>query len=517
MNSMLKVMSSNQWNEAAAAHLLNRAGFGGTPADVKRLAGLGLAGAVDFLVDYEKIPDPTPNPEWAKPEPDQMQHRYEVSRTGTPEEKRQLQQKMQQLQRQRVMELRGWWLQRMAKGPRPLQEKMALFWHGHFATSVEKVRDAYYLWRQNDIFRRQGTGNWELLLLEVGKDPAMLVWLDQAQSRREHPNENFAREVMELFALGEGHYTERDITEAARALTGWSLDRQQQSYVYRPFLHDNGEKTIFGHTGNYDGDDFIGLLIAQPQAAKFITAKIWNYFAGEPPSPELNEALAADFRAHGNHFKPFLQTLFRSGEFYAPEIVRNQVKSPVQWLVGSVRMLESDLPPPLVSWGLLRQLGQDLFAPPNVKGWDGGVTWITTNTLLTRYNDAQSLVEGTLPPLTANDFGGQGAGKGQKAMEMMERYYGASGDPARMMGNGQMTQVRRRIGGVNVEKLLTPEERRDNQAIIASLQNRLFQTELKPDQQQALREFLDAKTKMSDADIRNAIRLMMCTPEYQVT
>jgi len=170
-----------------------------------------------------------------------------------------------------------------------------------------------------------------------------------------------------------------------------------------------------------------------------------------------------------------------------------------------------------VSWGLLRQLGQDLFAPPNVKGWDGGVTWITTNTLLTRYNDAQSLVEGTLPPLTANDFGGQGAGKGQKAMEMMERYYGASGDPARMMGNGQMTQVRRRIGGVNVEKLLTPEERRDNQAIIASLQNRLFQTELKPDQQQALREFLDAKTKMSDADIRNAIRLMMCTPEYQVT
>jgi len=171
-----------------------------------------------------------------------------------------------------------------------------------------------------------------------------------------------------------------------------------------------------------------------------------------------------------------------------------------------------------VSWGLLRQLGQDLFAPPNVKGWDGGVTWITTNTLLTRYNDAQSLVDGTLPPLTAKDFGGKGAGTGQKAMQVMERYYGGQASaPAHMTGDNQQAQPRSRIGGVNVEKLLTPEERHDNQAIIASLQQRLFQCPLKADQQEALREFLDAKTKMSDADIRNAIRLMMCTPEYQVT
>jgi uncharacterized protein (DUF1800 family) len=121
-----------------------------------------------------------------------------------------------------MMELRGWWLNRMAKGPRPFQEKMTLFWHSHFATSVEKVKSAYYMWRQNELFRRLATGNWQLLLLEAGKDPAMLVWLDQAQSNKQHPNENFAREVMELFALGEGHYTEKDITEGARALTGWS-------------------------------------------------------------------------------------------------------------------------------------------------------------------------------------------------------------------------------------------------------------------------------------------------------
>jgi uncharacterized protein (DUF1800 family) len=447
-------------------------------------------------VDFEKIPDPTPNPDWAKPEPDRMQHMAEVYRTGTPDERRQLQHEVQQLQRQRIMDLRGWWLQRMAFGPRPLQERMALFWHGHFATSVDKVRDAYYMWLQNDIFRRQATGNWKLLLLEMGKDPAMLVWLDQAQSRKEHANENFAREVMELFTLGEGHYTEHDITEAARALTGWSLNRQEQTYVYRPFTHDNGDKTIFGKTGNFDGDDFIGMIVAQPQSAKFITAKIWNYFSGSEPSPELNEALAANFRENGNNFKPFLKTMFRSEEFYSPDIVRNQVKSPVQWLVGSVRVLQSDLPPPLVSWGITRQLGQDLFAPPNVKGWDGGVTWITTNTLLTRYNDAQSLVEGTVPPLTAGDFGGKGAGNGQKAMKALQRL---------------------RVGGVNLDKILTPEERDNNQNIIASLQNRLFQTNLKKDQQQDLQDFLDSKTKMSDADILTAIRLMMSTPEYQVT
>lgn len=493
---MLKPLSSDRWNYAMAAHLLNRAGFGGTPAEIKKLADLGLDGAVDYLVDYEKVPDPTPNPEWAKPEPDRIRHLVEVNRTGTPEEKRQLQQEMQRMQRQRIMDLRGWWLQRMATGPRPLQERMTLFWHGHFATSFEKVRDAYYLWRQNDIFRRLATGNWKLLLLEMGKDPAMLIWLDQAQSRREHPNENFAREVMELFALGEGHYTEHDIAEAARALTGWSLDRQQQSYVYRPFFHDNGNKTIFGQTGNFDGDDFIGMIVAQPQSAKFITAKIWNYFAGDVPAPELNEALAANFRANGNNFAPFLHTMFRCEEFYSPNIVRNQVKGPVQWLIGSVRMLENELPPTLVCEGMLRQLGQDLFAPPNVKGWDGGITWITTNTLLTRYNDAQALVQGALPPLTANDFAAKGGGNGQKAMKALQRL---------------------RVGGVKLEKILTPEERDNNHSIIASLENRLFQTTLNKDQEDTLQEFLNEQTKMTDADILTAIRLMMSTPEYQVT
>ena len=280
---MLKPLSADRWNDETAAHLLNRAGFGGPPAAIRKLADLGLDRAVSAMLDYESVPDPTPAPDWAKPNPDEISQFREAVKNTTPEEKRRLQRERQRLYQHRMMELRGWWLQRMAKGPRSFQEKMVLFWHGHFATSVEKVRNPYFMWRQNELFRRLATGNWLQLLTEAGKDPAMLVWLDQAQSRRQHPNENYAREVMELFSLGEGHYTEPDVTEAARALTGWSLDLQEEKYVYRPFIHDNGDKTVLGRTGNLDGDDVMAAIVAQPQAARFITAKLWNFFAGEPP------------------------------------------------------------------------------------------------------------------------------------------------------------------------------------------------------------------------------------------
>ena len=210
----------------------------------------------------------------------------------------------------------------------------------------------------------------------------------------------------------------------------------------------------------------------------------------------MNEALAANLRANGNNFKPFLHALFRSGEFYSPEIVRNQVKSPVQWLIGSVRALESDLPPTLVSWGMLRQLGQDLFAPPNVKGWDGGVTWINTNTLLTRYNDAQSLVRGTVPNLTAADFAPKAGGMGgQKVARYAQNL---------------------RLGGVKLDKILTPAELASKNELVAALERRLLQAPLSGGQEQTLSEFLDAKTQLTHDDILTVIRLVMCTPEYQV-
>jgi uncharacterized protein (DUF1800 family) len=491
---MLKPLSRAKWNFTTAAHLVNRAGFGAPPQEIEKVAASGHEEAVSHFVDYEQIPDPTPDPEWAKPDPDRMEKFMEARNLPEQERRRKLQE-IQRADRQHMIELRGWWLRRMAAGPRPLQEKMVLFWHGHFATSVEKVREAYLMWRQNDLFRRLATGDWLELLIEVAKDPAMLVWLDQAQSRKEHPNENFAREVMELFALGEGHYTEKDITEAARALTGWSYERPRQRFVARPMWHDRGEKTIFGQKGNFDGEDFLKLVVEQPQSARFITAKLWNFFAGEPPPEKVNEALAAEFRQAGNKFKPVLRTMFLSEEFYAPNVVRNQVKSPVQWLVGSVRMLERELPPPIICFGLTRNLGQDLFAPPNVKGWDGGLSWITTNNLLARYNEAATLVNGDV-----SAAGGLMPVKNPNANLMLER---------------RMRNMR--VGGVDARKILPDTDRSDKDKLVAALERRLLQDKLKPKQEQALREYLDSRTEIDDATVLNAIRLVMSTPEYQVT
>jgi uncharacterized protein (DUF1800 family) len=490
---MLQGLAGRKWNFETAAHLLNRAGFSGPPAEIERLAALGLGGAVSHFVDYESVPDTAENPDWAKPDPDRVE-KLRAARNASEQERRELQRGYQQTERQHLVELRRWWLQRMAAGPRPLQEKMVLFWHGHFATSMEKVRDAYLMWQQNDLFRRLATGNWQELLVAVAKDPAMLIWLDQAQSRKEHPNENFAREIMELFALGEGHYTEKDVTEAARALTGWSYARPTQRFIERPFWHDRGQKNIFGAEGNFDGEDFIELLVAQPQAARFITAKLWKFFAGEDASGELVAALAAEFRRGGNNFKPVLRAIFSSEQFYSPGIIRNQIKSPVQWLVSSVRVLERALPPPLVCVGLTRNLGQDLFAPPNVKGWDGGLNWITTSTLLARYNEAATLVLGDLGPMA-----------------------GALGYRPNARPNLERRLENARIGGVDAGRLLSEQERASKDALVAALEKRLLQSKLKPGQEQGLREYLDAQADLSNEVILNAIRLVMATPDYQVT
>jgi uncharacterized protein (DUF1800 family) len=490
---MLKPLASGRWNFTTAAHLANRAGFGAPPAEIEKLVALGQEKAVSHLVDYDAIADPIEAPSWARPDPERVE-KFLAARRAGEEERRKLLRQEQQTQRQHMLELRGWWLSRMAHGPRPLQEKMVLFWHGHFATSVEKVREAYLMWRQNDLFRRLAVGGWQEMLVEVGKDPAMLIYLDQGQSRKEHPNENFAREVMELFALGEGHYSEKDITEGARALTGWAYDRPSQRFVERPRWHDTGSKTIFGKTGNFDGEDFLRMIVEQPQSARFITAKLWKYFAGEDPSEELVGELATTFRKGGHQFQPVLRAMFLSEEFYAASIVRNQVKSPVQWLVGSVRVLERELPPPMVCFALTRNLGQDLFAPPNVKGWDGGLSWITTNNLLARYNEAATLVEGDLRP----------------ALSAFSNNPNLNRQVERRMRTA-------RTASAEVRKLFTENERSDKEALIAALEKRLLQGELKPKQRKVLHDYLASKGELDDSEILSAIRLVMSTPEYQLT
>lgn len=496
---MLHPLPLSKWNYTTAAHLLNRAGFSGPPSQIEALVGLGPDKAVASFLDYESTPDETPAPEWAKPDPTLWETRQKL-KAASAEEKQMFQRQQRRTFFGQMTELRGWWLQRMAAGPRPFQEKMTLFWHGHFATSIQKVRLPYFMWRQNETFRQYATGSWKDLLVAVSQDPAMLLWLDNAESRKQHPNENYARELMELFTLGEGHYTEQDIQESARAFTGWSIDRQAQSFTVRPHIHDPGTKVFFGQSGNWDGADVVGLILQQPQAARFIMAKLWSFFAQTPPAESIVEALADELRAAHYQFRPVLETLFRAEEFYAPAVIRSQVKSPVQWLVSTIRQLERDLPSPLISGNLLNNLGQNLFAPPNVKGWDGGLNWITTNNLLSRYNYAALLVQGRAAdrfppedPAAMVDLSAR-----EKRLERLERLAPA-------------------VTPAPIEKLFSVAERQSRETLLAALQRRLIQAPLKKSRLETLTRFLQQHDIYDDATVRTALRLLMSTPDFQLT
>lgn len=489
---MLNPLSPFRWDRTTAAHLLNRAGFGGTPDQIEALAAMGMEKAVASLVNYETIPDNATNPAWAKPDPTRKET-FQKLRSATEEERRIMQREMRQEQYRRVIELRDWWLKRMAFGPRPFQEKMTLFWHGHFATSIEKVRDAYLMWLQNETLRQHAVGFWDDILVAIAQDPAMLIWLDNAQSRKEHPNENFAREVMELFALGEGHYTEKDIQESARAYTGWTLNRVTQEFVERPYMHDIGPKIFLGLSGNLTARDCLHQIARQDQTARFMAKKLWRFFADENPSDALIDALAAAFKDSNGHFKTFMRVLFSSEEFYEASVIRSQVKSPVQWLVNAVCTLERDLPPPIVCSNILRLLGQELFAPPNVKGWDGGISWITTNTLLNRYNFAALLVEGN------NVVAGTGQGRMEKLVERFSE-----------------SEINRALPA-NANIWVTPEDRQSPKALISALEKRFLQAPLKETRAATLFSYLETQKVIDDDVVRHTVRLLMSTPDYQLT
>jgi uncharacterized protein (DUF1800 family) len=341
---MLEPLPASQWNTATAAHLMNRAGFGGSPQDVENVRQLGLDKAVSWFVDYDAIPDNTPAPEWAHPDPEMLARRDAISQAADPETRRMLQHERNLELNTQMADLRYWWLRRMAQGPRPFQEKMTLFWHGHFATSYEKVQNPYFLWLQNETLRQNATGSFSELLIAASKDPAMLLYLDGARSYRKAPNENFAREVMELFTLGEGHYTEQDIQEAAKAYTGWGLSKDKLHYEYHPKNHDPGPKTIFGQTGNFEAEDVLKMICARPDCAQFLTRKIWRYFVQDQPPQTVVDALSAEFQGTQLDLKRLMRVVFRSKEFYAPDVIRSQIKSPVQWLIASTHQLQAPVP-----------------------------------------------------------------------------------------------------------------------------------------------------------------------------
>ncbi|WP_227010601.1 DUF1800 domain-containing protein [Pelagibius marinus] len=361
-------------NTAGARPLLARRGFAAPPGGVGTPAGLGRDAAVVALLSGAGERAVTPPPawvaDWTPPRVKQMSETQRLALRATL--------------RDEAAELKTWWLREMLETPTPITEVMTLFWHSHFTSSLEKVKAPALLYRQNVLLRRHALGNFAELLRAVARDPAMLIYLDNARSRRQAPNENFARELMELFTLGEGHYTEADLKEAARAFTGWSLDPDSGEFTFRPRWHDGGEKRILGRRGAFDGDDVVGLLLARPETAELIVTKLWRAFISETPDPAEVRRLAAVFRDAGYEIKPLLAALFTSEAFWAEENRGRLVKSPVDFVVGSLRLF--DLPVREdrdLAW-MVRRLGQDLFDPPDVKGWPGGTHWITGATLLDR-------------------------------------------------------------------------------------------------------------------------------------
>jgi len=359
-----------------ARHLLSRIGFAATSADIQAFAKMTRSEAADQLVKGATSVAVTPALPWVDELPLSPAKRQTMSREENQAERRR--------SNERTFELRDWWFREMLNTPSPLTEKMTLFWHNHFATSQQKVRFAAYIYRQNSLLRRNALGNFANMLHEISRDPAMLIYLDGANSRKQQPNENFGREVMELFTLGEGNYTEKDIKEVARAFTGWSVDRETGQFMFRKAIHDYNDKTIFGKTGNFEGDQVLDMILNRPETARFITDKLWREFVSPKPDEKEVKQLAAIFQASGYNIGKLMRLILSSDAFYTLDNRATLIKSPVEFVVGTLKTFDIETPNlrPFVLTAAL--LGQNVFAPPNVKGWPGGEAWINTATLLGR-------------------------------------------------------------------------------------------------------------------------------------
>jgi uncharacterized protein (DUF1800 family) len=365
---------TRRWDLASVSHLHRRAGFSAPWAVLERDMHQGIAASVDRLLSGEEQSSD------GAPASDFESTLGEMAAALAPSAD--------------LARIQAIWLYRMIFTPHPLRERMTLFWHNHFATSNVKVQNPALMQRQNDLLRAHAVGDFRALLTAMGKDPAMLIWLDSTINRKAKPNENYAREVMELFSLGRGQYSEQDIRETSRAFTGWYVIRDQFAVV--PRQHDDGSKTILGRTGKWSGDDIPGILLEQPACAEFICRKLFRHFISETqvPSDRLIAPLARAFRESGYQLQKPIAMILRSNLFFDPIARRRLVKSPVDFAVGTIRSLE--ILNPTVRTSALAEscsrMGQSLYAPPNVAGWDGGRAWINSTAMLARANLALGLL-----------------------------------------------------------------------------------------------------------------------------
>lgn len=393
------------WGRKWAAHLYRRATFGASREDLLEAERLGPQGTLDLLCRGR--------PHAAEV----LETLVDVGQIATEGD-------------ENGEQLRGWWLYCMLLGGHPLREKMTLFWHDHFATSLAKVQDSTLMFGQNCLLRMHALGRFGPLLQAISRDAAMMVWLDSNSNVKGKPNENYARELMELFSLGVGHYDEKDVREAARAFTGWRTDGV--GFRFDALLHDSGPKTVLGQTGTWDGGDVVRIVLEQPAAARFLVRKLYHFLVSETAAPPdvLLEPLCASFRESDYDVAGLVRTILASRHFYSGHAFRQRVKGPVEYVLGAVQAVyrrhgeeEADYRPlpQRVLVDRLGAMGQHLFAPPNVKGWPGGPSWLNTSTMLERDNFAGALAMGTLwsgttsgstaATAVAHPSQGQGTGK----------------------------------------------------------------------------------------------------------
>jgi uncharacterized protein (DUF1800 family) len=362
------------------SHLLRRAGFGATPAEIDRYAALGTRAATQSLLDFSKVSNA---PLEAKlPTID-----FSSARPAAG-----------------VAAMQGWWLQRMAETARPLEEKMTLFWHGLLTSGLDKSGPPQ-MFAQNQLYRKMALGNFVDLLKAVSKDPAMMVYLDTETNRKGKPNENYARELMELFTTGIGHYTEDDVRESARSFTGWTLRGARQprlatDSLFVPRLHDDGEKTFLGKTGNFRGDDIVEMLVPLRATAERLSTKLFTFFAYPSPEPEIVQHLADTFQKSRYNVGAVVREIFAMDAFYSPKAYRSLVKSPAELAAQTLKATGADQRTYTLAAAAMAAMGQVLFYPPNVAGWPGGNSWINSSTLLARINfgnGASQRMQASLP------------------------------------------------------------------------------------------------------------------------
>jgi hypothetical protein len=571
----LSPIGQPDWNYDLAAHLLERAGFGGTPEEIEALARLTPTEAVRRLVYFQNIennlpafdhsgihdpglePFPESRPAVTKLAKEKGEALGIKVKPGTDRPLQPIVNEFFYWLRASVLETQRvsyWWANRMVATHHPLEEKMALFWHGHFAVNESKVRDYRKMLGQLDLFYKYGTGSFRDLMVAEAKDPAMLSFLDAGVNVKGAPNENFAREIMELFTMGVGNYTEKDIREAARAFTGCNY--VDLDFVVNKDQHDAGQKTFLGKTGNFDGVDVIDIIMKQPATPRFIASKVYRFFVRQDPSPELQDKLGAILRNSDYKVAPLLETIFMSRDFYSPASVGTQIKSPVQLAISTFKKLGLNEVPGVPDFNVATStLGQRLFSPPTVAGWAEGRSWMTPGILLERGNFVRDLLFpdiNFIPPDRANpssdvrvvadkirkgldistatmpDRGSEGGLAESNMLADRDEDFNTRYGSFRgwQMAIERVKPIPRPTAPINFSRMVVGSGLKNTSEIVDYFIHRFMRVQPAAEKRQAMVAFLNkelgttdvsaAKTYMEDS-LRLLIHLMMSEPEYQLS